>query len=154
MIDERRVKLMTKMSIYEKTEGKRELPLAAYYKSDYVNFNTIKTLLYVFVGFVLMIGIYLACHIEQVFRWLNDLDIKQFGIRVGVATLLVLVFYYILCRVVYTIRYNRATKGIKEYNRNLKRLSFLYRKAKEQEQRPTMTEEGSVNTNNDEFIDF
>ena len=44
LLNENKVKMMTKMAIYEKNEGRRMLRTARYFKGDYVAFGILKTL--------------------------------------------------------------------------------------------------------------
>ena len=44
LLNENKVKMMTKMAIYEKNEGRRMLKTAKYFKGDYVAFGILKTL--------------------------------------------------------------------------------------------------------------
>ena len=43
MLNENKVKMMTKMAIYEKNEGKKMLRTAKYYKGDYVSLAVLKS---------------------------------------------------------------------------------------------------------------
>ena len=45
MLNERKIRLMTKTAIYEKNKGKGDMKLNMYTGSDYVRFNIIKTVL-------------------------------------------------------------------------------------------------------------
>ena len=45
LLNENKVKMMTKMAIYEKNEGRRMLRTAKYFKGDYVAFGILKTLI-------------------------------------------------------------------------------------------------------------
>ena len=45
MLDEKRVKLMTKLALYEETQGKDDFKVSEYYRKDYVGMH-----LYIFMG--------------------------------------------------------------------------------------------------------
>ena len=40
MIDEQKVKLMTKLALYEHTQGKEDFKVSEYYRKDYVAAHT------------------------------------------------------------------------------------------------------------------
>ena len=41
MLDERKVKLMTKLAMYEETQGKEDFKISEYYRKDYAGMHTI-----------------------------------------------------------------------------------------------------------------
>ena len=53
MLDKNRIRLMTKMAVYEKEYAEEDIKITGYYKKDYSSFNTWVTLIWVTVGFAL-----------------------------------------------------------------------------------------------------
>ena len=47
MLNNRKVRIMTQLAIYEKGEGKKDFKLSKFYKTDYARFNVLKTALMV-----------------------------------------------------------------------------------------------------------
>ena len=45
LLNENKIKMMTKMAIYEKNEGKSMLKTAKYFKGDYIAFGVLKTVI-------------------------------------------------------------------------------------------------------------
>ena len=41
MLDEKKVKLMTRLAFYEQTQGKEDFKVSAYYRKDYASLHTI-----------------------------------------------------------------------------------------------------------------
>ena len=41
MLDERKVKLMTKLALYEETHGKEDFKISSYYRKDYASLHVI-----------------------------------------------------------------------------------------------------------------
>ena len=57
MINEEKVKIMNRLAMYEKVEGRRKyLPVSKYYRSDYVGLALIKNFFLVTIGYGLIIG--------------------------------------------------------------------------------------------------
>lgn len=50
MLDERKVKLMTKLALYEETHGKEDFKISSYYRKDYASLHVIYAFLSVSVG--------------------------------------------------------------------------------------------------------
>lgn len=57
MLDEKRVKLMTKLALYEETQGKDDFKVSEYYRKDYVGMHMICTFLWVTIGYVCLAGL-------------------------------------------------------------------------------------------------
>ena len=45
MLNENKIKMMTKMAIYEKNEGRQMIKNSRYFKGDYVAFGVLRTLI-------------------------------------------------------------------------------------------------------------
>ena len=45
MLDEQKIKLMTKLAFYEKREGKEDFKISEYYRKDYVSLHVICSIL-------------------------------------------------------------------------------------------------------------
>ena len=58
MLDKRKIRLMTKMSIYEKNYGKEDIKISGYYKKDYSSLNTWITLIWITVGYILAVALF------------------------------------------------------------------------------------------------
>ena len=52
MLDERKVKLMTKLALYEETYGIEDFKISSYYRKDYASLHVIYAFLSVSVGYV------------------------------------------------------------------------------------------------------
>ena len=47
MLNESKVKLMTRMAMYESKQGEEDFKISSYYKKDYRSFHTIATIIWV-----------------------------------------------------------------------------------------------------------
>ena len=56
MINEEKVKIMTKIAMYEQGKGRRYLPVSKYYRSDYIGLALIKNFFLVTIGYALAIA--------------------------------------------------------------------------------------------------
>ena len=52
MLDERKVKLMTKLALYEETHGKEDFKISSYYRKDYASLHVIYAFLSVSVKWI------------------------------------------------------------------------------------------------------
>ncbi|MBR1893510.1 MAG: hypothetical protein IJ815_08270, partial [Lachnospiraceae bacterium] len=65
MLDKDKIILMTRMASYEATEGKKMIPIAEYFRSDYVGFNIIKSAVSVTLAFIVIVSVYLVCNADK-----------------------------------------------------------------------------------------
>ena len=125
MVDENKVSLMTKLSIFEKREKGRGLVMSKYFKQDYVRFSALKTIVAATIVYWTIVGCYVFVYFEKLLSQVNDMD--YFGIMykmLGWYVIFCLV-YYVLAYFVYSYRYEKARKGLTEYNSNLRDLIEL-----------------------------
>ena len=56
MLDEKKVKLMTRMALYEEQQGREDLKVSAYYRKDYTSLHTLA----IIVTAIAIVAAYLA----------------------------------------------------------------------------------------------
>ena len=57
MLNEDKIRIMSRCAMYEKAEGKEDLKINRYFQGDYVRLNVLKTLIGATIGFVLCLGL-------------------------------------------------------------------------------------------------
>ena len=126
MLNMKKVRLMTRLAIYEKREGREDIRLSKYYRTDYVRLNVLKTVVAVTVGYLLvllMLGMY---HSEYLIREAVNLDYRSIGLRILGAYIAILTVYVCASLIGYTIYYNHSRKKLSKYFKMLKKLSRMY----------------------------
>ncbi|SNU08314.1 hypothetical protein SAMN06297422_11760 [Lachnospiraceae bacterium] len=134
MLDEEKIKLMTRISIYEKNEEINDLSLSRYYREDYVKFGCLKTIIATTICYWLCIAVYVLINFEKVLNDLNTMDYFKVISRLMGGYVLVMVVFYIYAFIVYNFKYMKAKPGIIKYNRDLGKLIKLYEKEEVQSQ--------------------
>lgn len=128
MLNEDRIKLMTKMAAYEEKEGKRDIPICRYFRIDYVSLNMVKTAISTTIAFALIVGMWLLYRADYFMENISKIDLVALGEEILKYYLIVMFIYIIIAYIVYMIRYNSAKRGVKRYYAQLKRISKLYDK--------------------------
>lgn len=126
MLDEEKIRLMTKLARYENGEGKEELRIARYYRSDYIGLALFRNFFLASLGYLvilLLTGSYFADFFVKKF---HTLHVTGIGILVVAGYLLMIGVYSAITYTIYTVRYGRAKKGAASYERRLKELEKLY----------------------------
>ena len=128
MLNEERIRLMTKMASYEANEGKKNVSIGSYFRGDYIGLQVIKSVISGTIGFFIIFAVYLGYDLETFMTEIYKMDLFLFGKNVVIAYLIFVGVYAIISYAVYTYRYTKAKTSLKLYYNNLKKLSYLYEK--------------------------
>ena len=125
MLNESKVKLMTRMAMYESKQGEEDFKISSYYKKDYRSFHTIATIIWVTVGYAVAVGIGVIAFLDELMKNLN----MQFLVMLAAAVVLV-IFYGIVASHFYGTKHEKARKRVKQFNHDLTRLNRMYEREK------------------------
>ena len=129
MITNEKLRLMTRMTIFEESEeGKEAIRIGHFFKNDYIRWELIKTILSVTVAYVLILGMIVLYKLEYLIANALKLDYK--GILTEVLGIyLVLIVVYVSGAIIgYSYKFNRERRNLGRYEKSLKRLSNIYKK--------------------------
>lgn len=128
MLNEERIKLMTKMAAYEADEGKKNVAIGNYFRGDYIGLQVIKSIISATIAFVIVFGLFVFYDFEVFMSDIYKMDLLGFGRTVIMAYLIFVAVYALISYMIYTYRYAKARKSLKMYYNNLKKLAYLYDK--------------------------
>ncbi len=128
MLSEERVKLMTRMAMFEKKEGRKMQPAERYTKKDYLSLCTMR-------GFVVGSLVYAAVYLG-VLAWLFSAVVVNISmmlfllcIILGVLCYVLYLFFYLrIVRRRAELRYRQGRELVKQYRGALQRLLQFYEK--------------------------
>ena len=146
MVREENVKLMSKIAIYEKRRGKTDIPMSGYYKSDYVRMNVLKTIVMATVAFLIITATIVMYKLDYILANILKIDYGSLGMGILLIYGVWVFVYWLVARILYAVRYEKARPNIIDYNHKLKKLE-------EESYREIMRAKGGV-VINDDFIDF
>ena len=127
MLNNRKVRIMTQLAIYEKGEGKRDFKLSRFYKTDYARFNVLKTALMVTISYVILCVLFAVYKLQYILDNVLTIDYKAIGWK-ALGIYIGLMSVYLICTLLgYSIRYARSRKKLGKYYRMLKKLKDIYR---------------------------
>lgn len=130
MLNENKIKMMTKMAIYEKNEGKTMLKTAKYYKGDYVSLGVLKTVISVTVAFVVIIILLALCQADSLVDNVNGLDYASMGKSIAGYYVGMTIIFGIISGIVYSSKYENSRKDIKKFFSRLNKLERFYNSQK------------------------
>lgn len=120
--------MMTKMAIYEKNEGRRELRTAKYFKTDYVSLGVLKTIIAATAAYVLIILMLALSNMQWLTSNVNNLDYASIGSRFAAYYVIYLLLFSAVSGFVYARRYDMSRRDIKRFFARLNKLEHFYDK--------------------------
>lgn len=128
MLNEDRIKLMTKMASYESKGGKKEIFISKFFRIDFVTFNMLKTAISTTIAFCLIVAMWIGYKAEFFLENIHKMDLFLLGKSLFKYYIILLLVYMVIAYFVYMVKYSNAKHGVKKYYGQLKRLSKLYEK--------------------------
>lgn len=125
---------MTRLALSEEKLGKENFKIGKYYKSDYIRYSLLKTIVSVTIGYALILGMLALYHTEYIIANAVELDYKKIGIYACSVYLVLLVFYSGITIVLATAKYARASRFEKKYSDVLDILHKTYEEDEEPKQ--------------------
>ena len=126
MVNEERIKLMTRMAAYEKEEHKKNKTIVSFFKSDYISMQMMKSIISTTIAFAIMFGLYVLYDFEVFMKEIYQMDMFEFAKSVIIIYLIFTGTILVITYVVSLYQYNRALQSTKLYYMNLKKLSRIY----------------------------
>lgn len=127
MLNEERIRLMTKLALYEQSEGKKALKTTKFFRNDYISRNVINSILSGIFSYILLLLIWVLFRVEYYTEKITELNVVLIIIVAAVLFVLYMIFYLTLSYFVFSARYRSYRKGLSEYNEDLKNLHRMYK---------------------------
>ncbi|MBR6159398.1 MAG: hypothetical protein IKQ40_03770 [Lachnospiraceae bacterium] len=113
---------MTRMAAYEEREGKKDISISGYFRGDYISFQLLKSAIYATVGFALAVAMYVLYNMETYLEDFYKMDILDLLKEILSKYCLVMGIYLVISYFVYSYRYHKAKRHVKQYNQLLRAL--------------------------------
>jgi hypothetical protein len=126
MLNEERIILMTHMASYEKNEGKKNMAVGKFFRSDYITIQILKAILSATIVYGACFAVYILYQFEDFMENIYNMDLIGFAKNVLLYYAVTVLVYTIISYVVCSVRYAKAQKNLKSYYQSLKKLSSLY----------------------------
>lgn len=133
MLNEDRIRVMTKLAVLEQEHGKENEIASKFYKNDYVSYNMIWTGIMTTIAFGLGLLLFFLLNFEGYMERMHTMDLVAQGKIVIMLYICVLAFMLILSWFIYRKRYVNARKGLKEYCDTLHLLEKIYNQERHRE---------------------
>lgn len=126
MLNEERIILMTKMASYENHDGKKNMAIGRYFRSDYIAIQVLKAVVCASISFGVLFALFIFYDFETFMQDIYKMDLITFARNVLLVYVGLVAVYSAICYGVCAYKYSKAKKSLKLYYRNLKKLNSLY----------------------------
>lgn len=128
MLNEERIKHMTKMAFYESKGGSDDLRVSSYYKKDYIGFNTFWSGLWMTISYIALVTIIVVTFMGNLMEnWTSKQLMSIIFSFLGIY-LVLLIAYVRYAKNIYKKRHARAYHRVKRFKEELEQLEKMYEK--------------------------
>ena len=128
MLDKKKIRLMTRAAIYDKTYGAEDLKVTGYYQKDYVSLNVWITLIWVTVGYALTGALlFIGCG-ESIVEGITIARMLIIAAVVLAVYLSLLIVFAIGAGSFYKKLHTQAKQRMKKYMRDLSQMEKMSHK--------------------------
>ena len=120
MLNEEKIRWMTKASIYEKRQGRIDLGRNEYFMGDYVRLHLLKNGISLTIAYILLAGLYAVYKIEEIFDMAANMQLGLLLKEMLLLYIILLVIYTGIGIVYYSWQYQSSSKQVKKYYRILR----------------------------------
>ncbi|HAE45433.1 MAG TPA: hypothetical protein DCG37_07570 [Lachnospiraceae bacterium] len=122
MPDEKKVRAMIDLARYENGEGREDIRIRRYYRTDYMALQLIKSWIFTSIGYFLILALIVAGNLEYLLNNIDSFNLKVLGSWLLIGYILFVGIYLAIAYISSLLRYNRARRNIQEYLTKLRRL--------------------------------
>ena len=131
-MDRKKVAIMTRMAFYQQGKGKEDLKVTQYYKKDYASLHMWFSLIWMTIGYALVIGALFFSFSDRIFTHTHLKYYIRLGMAIVVVYLILLLVYGIASHTYYSDKHKASRKRVKRFMRDVVRLEKMYGRDAEQ----------------------
>lgn len=144
MINEEKVKCMTKAAVYENGPEKKSIRIDGYFRGDYLGLQLVKSGIAYTVAFCVIVAIWIMGRMEEVLLQISQAAYLNNLIKILVILFVCgLVLYEIAVYIFYSRKYQSAKQSVKGFHTYLKQIHKFY-EAEESVEDKTADEENGL----------
>ena len=128
MLNEERIKHMTKLAFYETKGGNEDIKTSFYYKKDYIGFNTFWSAFWMTIAYIVLVGIIGVTFMSGVIEKLSSAQTMVIALSFLGIYLVLLIAYIRYAKHIYKKKHARAFHRVKRFKNELEQLEKLYEK--------------------------
>lgn len=146
MLNQEKVKYMTKAAAYENGPEKKNIEISSYYRTDYLGLQMVKSVFAYAAAFAILVLLWAIGRIEELMLLVSRAEYLEKLLKLlGILFAAGLVAYELIVYAYFSKRFYQAKLSVKGFYRQLKKIDKLY-----EMQRSSGTEEESSEASEDE----
>lgn len=126
MLNEKKIRLMTKLARYESGPGKEDLRISKYYRSDYLGLALFKNFFYASIGYVVVLVLLAAYFMDYLMDNVHTMNLVLMAVFAIGGYIITITIYSVVTYTVYSLKYSRARRNVKAYDQKLSELADFY----------------------------
>jgi len=126
MLDEKKIRVMTKLAAYEEGAGKKYMPIAGYFRGDFISKQIILSFVCGTIAFLMVVGLLAFCNFEIFLSEIYDIDLVEYGKKIGKTYIICMAIYLIGTYIWSVLKFSRAKKSLNSYISVMDKLSKRY----------------------------
>ena len=126
MLNEKRVKHMVKLAMYENKNGAEDFKASAYFKKDYISFNMLWSIIWMTIAYLIVAALFIISKLDTI---VTDMSLKVAVTMVAGAVgayVALLVIFIALSRYFYKKKHARSYHRVKRFKKGLEILQDMY----------------------------
>lgn len=131
MLNNEKIRLMTRMASFDEVEGKKDIAVNGYFRGDYICFQVVKSAIYGTLAFGVVLALYMLYNLESFLSDFYKMDLMAFAKDWLTKYIVVLLVYLVISYFVYAMRFTRSKRRIRAYQQQLKQLHQIYEEENE-----------------------
>ncbi len=126
MLNEKRVKHMVKLAMYENKDGVEEFKTSGFYKKDYISYNMLWSIIWMTIAYLIVLLLVVIAQMEMILDALSLKLIIQMVCNCAGLYVVLLLIYIPLSRRFYRKKHARAYHHVKNFKEGLEILEEMY----------------------------
>ena len=128
MLNEERIKHMTKLAFYESKGGKEDLKVSFRYKKDYIGMNNFWSALWMTIAYIALVVLVVVTFMNDILKELSSQQLVAMILSFLGIYMILLIAYIRYARVIHTREHARAYHRMKKFREGLEQLEEMYEK--------------------------
>jgi len=125
MINQEKVKLMTKIAAYEQNKGKADKVIMTYFKNDFISFKGFGVQVGVTIALLIIFAGDFAIHVIDNLARITEFDFVGTGIKYLTVWIIFMLAYTVVCAFYNRIEYLKSENRVNNYQKMLKQLEKI-----------------------------
>ena len=128
MLNEKKIRLMTELARYEEGQGKEEMRIAKYFRSDYLGIALFKNFFLTSIGYMVVLLLIAAYFSEYLLNNVHKMNLILLAVVLIGGYIITITVYSVIVYIIYSLKYSRAKRGVEAHDRKLEKLEAFYKR--------------------------